>query len=165
MRDATADTASGMSQAYEEMSLRDLRKLAEAKETRTKHKGAGEWVNMRQDEIAQVFKAFDAKKGAQLLADPKTKLDKRKARQTSEKFKVKTRAKANSPKAKLQRSLRRRLWTLKQRAAERARQRTESYKETEKQGRPRLRPRSNGSSTSFSFSGNPVSAAGSCCAA
>ena len=81
----------------------------------TKNVG-GKLENMKKEELVEAFKAFDAKKGAQPLASPKTKLDKTKVRQTSKKYKVK-------------RALRLKFRTVAQRVAERVRQRTEAYKE------------------------------------
>ena len=51
----TADSASGMSQTYEEMP-----KLAKTRGMRRQKKVGGKWVNMRKEELQEDFKAFEA---------------------------------------------------------------------------------------------------------
>ena len=65
----TADPVSGRSQAYEEMALRDLQELATRTPGMCRQKRVGKkWVNMKKEELAEAFRAFDAKKRAQPLA-------------------------------------------------------------------------------------------------
>ena len=116
---------------WEEMSLKALRDLADKTPGMTRKKKVGtKWVNMAKPELVEEFKAFEAKKGAQPLAGPKTDLEKRlskKTRQISEEYKVKKRRRENAPMARRQRLAR--LWGEAQRTAKRAAQRTEPYKE------------------------------------
>ena len=64
---------SARSQAYEEMSLKDLRVLADRTPGMRSQKKVGEkWVNKQKEELVEDFKAFDAKISAQPLAGPKT---------------------------------------------------------------------------------------------
>ena len=137
---------------------------------RTKRVG-DKYVHMKKNELVAALRAFDAKKHAQPLASPKTKLDKKKVRQASEKYKVKRslrraahRPKQNAPKAKLQRSLRRRVWTQKQRAAERARQRTEAYKENKQIRENTPEAKIKRKQRKHFFFGKTASVAGPCCA-
>ena len=69
-----ADPASGRSQAYEEMTLRDLRELADRTPGMRKRKKVGEkWVHMQKEELLEQFSALEAKTSAQALAGPKTR--------------------------------------------------------------------------------------------
>ena len=69
---ATADPASGRSEDYEEMTLKALRDLADKTPGMRSQKKVGDkWENKLKLELVAEFKPFDAKKGAQPLADPR----------------------------------------------------------------------------------------------
>ena len=77
-RGATVDPVSGMSQASEEMSLTNLRQLADSTPGMLWTKKVEEkWVNKQKEELVEDFKACYANKSAQPLAGSKTDLDKR----------------------------------------------------------------------------------------